>query len=66
MSSLQIQAPLGGDVDRGPALVALYWTESAVAILFIILRFSARWTIRGIGKDDWMMLFTLVSELPIL
>ena len=66
MSSLPIQAPLGGDVDRGPALVALYWTESAVAILLIVFRFYARWTIRSLGKDDWMMLFTLVSERPNL
>ena len=62
MSSLPIQAPPGGDADRGPALVALFWTESAVAILFIVSRFYARWTIRAVGKDDWMMLFTLVSK----
>ncbi|KAK3312507.1 integral membrane protein [Apodospora peruviana] len=49
------------DEDRGPQLVAMFWTFSAISILLTALRFLARVKIRAaVGWDDWMMLVTVV------
>ena len=58
--------PAGGDRDRGPGLVALFWTECALAMIIVGLRFYARISIRNLGADDWMMLFTVVSRIRVL
>ncbi|KAJ5738781.1 hypothetical protein N7493_001936 [Penicillium malachiteum] len=46
--------------DRGPAIIALFWVESAIAILVVALRFYGRTLSSKLGKDDWTMLFTVV------
>ncbi|KAI9655764.1 MAG: hypothetical protein M1821_005199 [Bathelium mastoideum] len=58
-----MQAPADGDRNRGPQLVALYWTEGAIAILIVALRVYCRVTMRQMGLDDYMMLFTLALFL---
>ena len=60
---LPIPVPLGGDQDRGPSLVGLYWTECALSMIIVGLRFYARISIRGLGADDWMMLSTVVRRV---
>lgn len=59
--------PTGGNQDRGPAAVAIYWTETGIAILIVAARFYARTMIKSVGRDDWFMLATLVStqESPL-
>lgn len=52
--------PAGGDQNRGPALVAIYWAEASFAILAVALRIYGRKLINGFGADDYMMVFTLV------
>lgn len=52
--------PAGGDQNRGPALVAIYWAETSFAILAVALRLYGRKLINGFGADDYMMVFTLV------
>lgn len=54
--------PSGGNRDRGPALIAIYWVECLVALTIIFLRLYARIKIRGLGPDDWMMFVTMVIE----
>ena len=51
----------GDDEDRGPYLLAIYWTECAVAILVVALRLWSRMMIKNFGLDDWAMIFTLVK-----
>ncbi|KAJ6032084.1 hypothetical protein N7540_002816 [Penicillium herquei] len=46
--------------DRGPAIIALFWVESAIAVLVVALRFYGRTLSSKLGKDDWTMLFTVV------
>ena len=57
---MDVQDPPGGDVDRGPQLIALYWVESAVAILVVANRMWGRIMIHQTSYDDYVMLFTLV------
>ena len=58
--------PLPPDVndDRGQAAVIVYWTQAAVAIIVVALRFYARTIIRSLGADDWLMFATLVRYSP--
>ncbi|KAM7214601.1 hypothetical protein V8F06_010000 [Rhypophila decipiens] len=51
--------PLPPDEDRGPQLMGAFWTWSALSIILVALRFYARYQLRAIGLDDWMMLFTV-------
>lgn len=53
--------PAGGDQDRGPQLMAMFWVETILAIAILSARFYVRHAIRGLGPDDWMMLITVVS-----
>ena len=53
--------PVGGDQNRGGALIGMFWTECALAIAILGLRFYARISMRNLGADDWTMLFTVVS-----
>lgn len=55
-------APVDGDQDRGPSLMAMFWAESAIAFVVISLRVTGRIMIRKLGLDDYMMLFTLVGD----
>ena len=47
-------APLPPYEDRGPALVIVWWTEIAIASIFIALRFWAR-RYKQVGWDDAFM-----------
>lgn len=48
--------------DRGPQLLAMYWTELSTVTIIVALRFYARIKINGLGLDDWTVLFTLVRK----
>lgn len=50
------------DEDRGPQLLAMYWTECTVATIVVALRIYSRIKIKGLGLDDWIILFTMVRE----
>lgn len=54
--------PPGGDQDLGPAVMAVLWTETAIAILAVAARFAGRWLVHRTGWDDWLMLLTLVGD----
>lgn len=47
--------------DRGQAVMAIYWTETAIALVFVLARLYARTTLRSLGTDDLFMLISLVS-----
>lgn len=53
------------DVNRGPVVVAILWTETTVAVIIVSMRFYARTMIKRISSDDWLILLTLVSIVPI-
>ncbi|KAK3365414.1 hypothetical protein B0H63DRAFT_112484 [Podospora didyma] len=48
------------DEDRGPLLLAQFWTYVAIGSIMTALRFFARFKIRAVGLDDWMMLATVI------
>ena len=53
--------------NRGPSILAVSWTECAVAILFVSARMYTRISlIHNVGMDDWMMLLALVSPAGVL
>ena len=60
MSSTLSSPPPGGDEDRGPLLLTIFWTESTLSILIVASRFYSRWSIKALGADDATMLATLV------
>lgn len=55
------QAPPDGDQDRGPQMLALFWTTYPMMIAMVGLRTAVRWRMRSLGKDDLMMLIAVVS-----
>ena len=61
MASPPMEIPAGGNQDRGPAAMTIYWTQVAIAILVILMRFYTHIIIHALGTDDWLMLATLVS-----
>lgn len=52
--------------DRGPAAVAVYWTQVGIATFVVAARFYTRKRMRTTGVDDWLMLVTLVSPSSVL
>lgn len=50
------------DQNRGPAIMAIFWTETMVAFFFVMARFYSRIKIRGLGIDDWIMLLAIVRN----
>ncbi|KAF2236998.1 hypothetical protein EV356DRAFT_530507 [Viridothelium virens] len=50
--------PPGGNQDRGPAILAIWWTEVGVSAIVLLLRLQSRLILRKIGVDDWIMFFT--------
>lgn len=56
-----IMVPPGGDQDRGGLLMAMFWTELPIAVLFVGLRMYSRFRLRNTGVDDWIMVVTLVG-----
>ena len=59
---LTLPPPLDGDQDRGPRIIAVYWTIFTVGAVVTCLRFWARIKIRYVGWDDWLMLIAIVSR----
>ncbi|MCJ1235414.1 hypothetical protein MMC14_003382 [Varicellaria rhodocarpa] len=55
--------PPDGDRNRGPRVIAIYWTMFAVELTVVTLRVYARLKIRAFGLDDWIMAFTLLLVL---
>ena len=51
--------------DRGPAAMAIYWTQVGIAIIIVATRLYTRQRMKITGIDDWLMLITLV-RLAIL
>ncbi|RWA07280.1 hypothetical protein EKO27_g7834 [Xylaria grammica] len=47
-------------MDRGPQLVAMFWTYTAIALVVLSLRFYSRFKIHAFGWDDWLMFITVV------
>lgn len=63
MASPGMPKPPGGDVDRSPVVLGVYWAEAVVAIIMVSLRMYARRLTHAIGWDDWTMLIALVRSL---
>lgn len=61
ISILVERSSTADNATRGPQLLAAYWTEAAIVILVLLLRFRVRWSVGGIWADDWIMAFTGVS-----
>ncbi|KAL9120674.1 MAG: hypothetical protein Q9187_002773 [Circinaria calcarea] len=55
-----LQIPPGiQDDDRGSAIIVIFWVQASVAMAVVAARFWARISIKTVGVDDWLMLFTL-------
>lgn len=52
--------------DSGPQLLRDVWALTAVAIVILILRITAKLRIGKFGTDDLLMTFALVSTKPFL
>ncbi|KAF7885516.1 uncharacterized protein EAF02_004025 [Botrytis sinoallii] len=65
MSSPGYPKPADGDQDRGGAVIAVYWSIAAVAMLVVGLRFYSRRLVRAIGADDWLMLISLIFQVTL-
>lgn len=48
--------------DRGPVILAVYWTFSILAILVTLSRLLSRRLIKAVGWDDWTMVLTTASQ----
>lgn len=59
MAADSMPVPSGGDQDRGSALIAVYWVFLVVALTITLLRIYARRMIKSIGRDDYVMAFTM-------
>lgn len=66
MANSTMAAPPGGDVDRGPTIMAIMWVQAAISCIVVALRFWARITIKALGKDDWAMLATLIKYVSVV
>ncbi|KAF2267246.1 hypothetical protein CC78DRAFT_490743 [Lojkania enalia] len=62
MATSQLSYP---DSDRGPQLAATYIAGCAIASIFVAMRLCARFSIAGVGIDDWCMLITWIVFLPL-
>ncbi|KHN94962.1 uncharacterized protein MAM_07189 [Metarhizium album ARSEF 1941] len=52
--------PAGGDVDRGPQSLVLFWVTASVGTIIVGLRLLGRRMRKSTGWDDLMMLVTLL------
>lgn len=57
--------PSGGDQDRGPALMAMWWTELSISIIMVAMRMYSHYRLKNVGVDDWFMVTALVGKLAI-
>lgn len=64
MAEPMFPKPEGGDLNRGSAVIATYWSITAVATIVIALRFYSRRIIHATGADDWLMLVGLGRTHP--
>ncbi|GAB0134512.1 hypothetical protein EsDP_00002879 [Epichloe bromicola] len=55
----QVAPPEGGDVDRGPQTLIIFWVTAALSVVVVALRFLGRHLRQRTGLDDWLMLATL-------
>ncbi|KAF1965805.1 hypothetical protein BU23DRAFT_545415 [Bimuria novae-zelandiae CBS 107.79] len=53
------------DYDRGPHLAAVYIAGCVVSLVFVGMRLTARFSIAGVGIDDWCMLVTWIIFVPL-
>ena len=53
------------DIDNGPYLKAVWWTELSIATVFIILRLWSRLVKRTHGLDDALMIGSWVRFFPL-
>ena len=54
-------APIGGDQDRGPTLIAVSWAWAIVSTVLVALRFYSRVRFAPrLWHDDWWILISLV------
>lgn len=61
MASIQGAAPKDGDRDRAAELIAITWSQCAVSIIFVALRFYSRTRLTGnLWYDDAFIIITLV------
>ncbi|KAF7912152.1 uncharacterized protein EAF01_001173 [Botrytis porri] len=42
------------------------WAQAAISCVVVVLRFLVRITIKALGKDDWIMLCTLIKYVLVL
>ena len=54
------------DYDRGGQLAATYIAGCVICLFFVVMRLTARFSIAGVGIDDWCMLITWVCPLRAL
>ena len=55
--------PIGGNINRGPQLLAVLWSETSIALAVVCLRVFARAKyVKKFWWDDWLMFFTMVSK----
>lgn len=57
MSTQRLTYP---DADRGASLAATYIAGCALSLIFVAMRLCARFSIAGVGIDDFLMLITWV------
>lgn len=55
--------PEGGDQNRAPQLLAIFWTQVPISLTFLCLRVYVRVSIRNFSYDDYTMIVTWVSRL---
>ena len=49
----------------GPTIIAVMWTETAIALVFVLLRLWTRLRINyATGWDDYLLVITWVSNVP--
>ena len=54
--------PLGGDQDRAPEFLILFWIGLSATLVFVVLRLCSRLMIGNLWWDDYAMFLTEVSE----
>lgn len=52
--------------DKGPMIIAVCWTFTVLALLFVSARLYVRAIIHNkLGADDYIIIFSCVSTLPL-
>lgn len=55
--------PPDGDVNKGPAILAVAWFQFPIALAFVAARmYTRRCLLRNVGWDDWTIVIALVSS----